>query len=158
MALLIIMKAHHSGQHSRKRYNIYYLPSAIWDKLFNQDELNKTLKKGNEYILFVDDEQEITYMGKKMLENLGYKVTIKSDSLSALEEFKSDPMKYSLLVTDQTMPKMFGTELAARMKEIRPGLKVIIITGYIDKLSEELITKNWNFRDYYETYSLKRFQ
>ena len=93
-----------------------YLPQ-FGTSMFNQDELNKTLKKGNEYILFVDDEQEITYMGKKMLENLGYKVTIKSDCLSALEEFKSDPMKYSLLVTDQTMPKMFGTELAARMKE-----------------------------------------
>jgi signal transduction histidine kinase/ActR/RegA family two-component response regulator len=118
-----------------------YLPQ-FGTSLLSQDELSKTLKKGNEYILFVDDEQEITYMGKKMLENLGYKVTITSDSLSALEEFRSDPMKYSLVVTDQTMPKMFGTELAARMKEIRPGMKVIIITGYIDKLSEELITKN----------------
>jgi len=118
-----------------------YLPQ-FGTSLLNQDEMSKTLKKGHEYILFVDDEQEITYMGKKMLENLGYKVTIKSDSLSALEEFKSDPMKYSLLVTDQTMPKMFGTELAARMKEIRPGMKVIIITGYIDKLSEDLLTKN----------------
>jgi CheY-like chemotaxis protein len=104
----------------------------------NQSELNKTITKGNEYILFVDDEQEITYMGKKMLENLGYKVTIKSDSLSALTEFKSNPSKYSLLVTDQTMPQMFGTELSARMKEIRPELKVIIITGYIDKISEEM--------------------
>ena len=118
-----------------------YLPqfSTI---LFSQNELNKTPTKGNEFILFVDDEQEITYMGKKMLENLGYKVTIKSDSLSALREFESNPLKYSLLVTDQTMPQMFGTELAARMKEIRPELKVIIITGYIDKLSEDLITSS----------------
>lgn len=103
------------------------------------DEMHKTLTKGDEFILFVDDEQEITYMGKKMLENLGYKVTIKTDSLSALEEFKLHPSKYSLLVTDQTMPRMFGTELAARMKEIRPELKVIIITGYIDKISENLM-------------------
>jgi len=107
----------------------------------NNDFLNKTITKGNEYILFVDDEQEITFMGKKMLENLGYKVTIKTDPLSALEEFKMNPGQYSLLVTDQTMPKMFGTELAARMKEIRPGLKVIIITGYIDKISEDMITE-----------------
>ncbi len=105
-------------------------------------ESNKTLTKGNEYIMFVDDEQEITYMGKKMLENLGYKVTIKTDSLSALEEFNLNPDKYSLLVTDQTMPKMFGTELAVRMREIRPELKVIIITGYIDKLSEDMINES----------------
>jgi len=119
-----------------------YLPKYGESPVSQQDDLNKTLTKGNEYILFVDDEQEITYMGKKMLESLGYKVTIKSDSLSALEEFKSDPLKYSLLVTDQTMPKMFGTELAERMKQIRPELKVVIITGFIDKLSEDLITKN----------------
>jgi signal transduction histidine kinase/ActR/RegA family two-component response regulator len=118
-----------------------YLPQYGTSPL-NRNELTKTISKGNEHILFVDDEQEITYMGKKMLENLGYKVTIKSDSLSALEEFRSDPMKYSLLVTDQTMPNMFGTELAGKMKEINPNLKVIIITGYIEKLSEELIAKN----------------
>ncbi len=107
----------------------------------NNDDLNKTITKGDEFILFVDDEQEITFMGKKMLENIGYKVTIMTDSLSALEEFKSNPNKYSLLVTDQTMPRMFGTELATKMREIRPELKVIIITGYIDKLSEDLINK-----------------
>jgi signal transduction histidine kinase/CheY-like chemotaxis protein len=106
------------------------------------DEMNKTITKGNEFILFVDDEQEITYMGKKMLENLGYKVTIKTDSMSALEEFRLNPAKYSLLVTDQTMPRMFGTQLAAKMKEIRPELKVIIITGYIDKISEDLMSES----------------
>lgn len=117
-----------------------YLPQ-YGTRPVSQADLNKTLTKGNEYILFVDDEQEITYMGKKMLENLGYMVTIKTDALSALEDFKSDPHKYSLLVTDQTMPRMFGTELAARLKEIRPDLKVIIITGYIDKLPEDIINE-----------------
>jgi len=117
-----------------------YLPQYGTNPV-NQDDLNKTITKGDEFILFVDDEQEITYMGKKMLENLGYKVTIKTDSLSALEEFKLNPAKYSLVVTDQTMPRMFGTELAVRLKEIRPGLKVIIITGYIDKISEDLINE-----------------
>ena len=117
-----------------------YLPQYGTSAVSN-DDLNKSITKGNEFILFVDDEQEITYMGKKMLENLGYKVTIKSDSLSALEEIKMNPAKYSLVVTDQTMPRMFGTELAVKMKEIRSDLKVIIITGYIDKLSEEMITE-----------------
>jgi CheY-like chemotaxis protein len=98
--------------------------------------------KGDEHILFVDDEPEITFMGKKMLETLGYKVSIKSDSLSALEEFKKDPKKYSLLVTDQSMPIMTGTELATLMKEIRPTLKVIIITGYSDSLSEKELSKS----------------
>ena len=77
-----------------------------------------------------------------MLENLGYTVTIKSDSITALEEFKKDPEKYSLLVTDQSMPNITGTELAALMKELQPDLKTIIITGYSDNLTEEELAKS----------------
>jgi len=80
-------------------------------------------------------------MGKKMLETLGYKVTIKSDSISALEEFKNSPKKFSLLITDQNMPGITGTELASMMKKIRRGLKVIIITGYADNLSEVALSR-----------------
>ena len=106
------------------------------------DKLDRKLIRGDEHILFVDDEPEITFMGKKMLENLGYKVTIKSDSQSALEEFMDDPEQYDLLVTDQNMPQIKGTEMAFRMKKIQPGLKVIIITGYADNLSEEDMVKS----------------
>ncbi len=118
-----------------------YLPKYGADSL-ESDKINKKPLKGDEYILFVDDEPEITFMGKKMLENLGYKVSITSNSISALEEFKKDPDKYSLLVTDQSMPNISGTELAIMMKEIRPALKVIIITGYADNLSEEVLSQN----------------
>jgi signal transduction histidine kinase/CheY-like chemotaxis protein len=115
-----------------------YLPKYGSDPLDSYKSDKKPVK-GNEHILFVDDEPEITFMGKKMLENLGYKVTIKSDSMSALEEFKKDPEKYSLLVTDQSMPNISGTELSTMMKEINPGLKVIVITGYSESLSEEVL-------------------
>jgi len=98
-------------------------------------ELTRELStRGNERILFVDDEKEITYMGKKMLESLGYTVDIKTDGSGALRELKSDPMKYDLLVTDQAMPKMLGSELVKAARKIRPDLKVIIITGYQDSL------------------------
>ncbi len=118
-----------------------YLPKYGSDPVSSHKSDKKPIK-GDEHILFVDDEPEIIFMGKKMLENLGYKVTIKSDSISALEEFKNNPKKYSLLVTDQNMPNIPGTELTSRMKEINPGLKAIIITGYADNLSEEVLTQN----------------
>jgi len=117
-----------------------YLPRYCGD-LPESDKSNKKPLKGVEHILFVDDEPEITFMGKKMLENLGYKVTISSDSLSALHEFTNDPGKYSLLVTDQNMPHLAGTDLAFRMRQIRPDLKVIIITGYSDSLSDEVLSE-----------------
>ena len=117
-----------------------YLPKDGSDPS-SSEKSDRKLIKGDEQILFVDDEPEITFMGKKMLENLGYKVTIKSDSISALEEFRNEPAKYSLLVTDQNMPRIPGTELALRMKKIRPDLKIIIITGYSDNLSDEILTQ-----------------
>ena len=118
-----------------------YLPKYGAD-LLESDKSDKKPLKGVEHILFVDDEPEITFMGKKMLENLGYKVSIASDSTSALEEFGNNPGKFSLLVTDQNMPNMRGTDIALKMREIQPDLKVIIITGYSEHLSEELLFKN----------------
>ena len=108
----------------------------------DSDKSSKKPLKGHEHILFVDDEPEITFMCKKMLENLGYKVSIQSDSQSALNEFKKNPTRYSLLVTDQNMPNILGTELASRMRKIQPGLKVMIITGYAENLSEEVLVKH----------------
>jgi signal transduction histidine kinase/ActR/RegA family two-component response regulator len=118
-----------------------YLPKYGAD-LLESDKSEKRPVKGDEYILFVDDEPEITFMGKKMLENLGYRVSVTSNSISAFEEFKKDPDRYSLLVTDQSMPNISGTELAMMMKKIRPGLRVIIITGYADNLSEETLSQS----------------
>jgi YesN/AraC family two-component response regulator len=51
-----------------------------------------------------------------------------------LRELRNDPDKYDLLVTDQAMPKMLGTELVEAARKIRPDLKVIIITGYRDSI------------------------
>jgi DNA-binding NtrC family response regulator len=82
----------------------------------------------------VDDEKEITFMGKRMLESLGYTVDIRTDSSAALKDFRNNPDKYDLMVTDQAMPKMLGTELVREAKKIRPDLKVIIITGFKDSI------------------------
>lgn len=117
---------------------VIYLPKYVGD-IQESDKLSRKVLKGDEYILFVDDEPEITFMGKKMLENLGYKVSISSNSLSAFEEFTANPDKYSLLVTDQNMPNVTGTQLAAKIKAVKPDIRVIIITGYSDSLSEEVL-------------------
>jgi len=105
------------------------------------NQVTEMTRKGNENILFVDDEKEITYMGKKMLESLGYTVDIRTDGFSALHEIQSHKRKYDLLVTDQNMPKMLGTDLVKRAKKIRPDLKVILITGYEDSIKEGSISE-----------------
>ena len=104
-----------------------------------EKDLPHLLKKGKGSILFVDDEKEITFMGKRMLESLGYTVDIKTDSQEALRVFNEDPYKYDLLVTDQAMPKLMGTQLIAKVKEFRPDLKSIIITGYQESIPADAI-------------------
>ena len=99
------------------------------------------LIKGREHILFVDDEEEITFMGKKMLETLGYSVNIQTDTRKAVAEFEENYKKYDLLVTDQTMPHMLGTDMARHFRQIKSDLKVIIITGYSNSISAELLER-----------------
>ncbi len=115
-----------------------YLPQHS-EEIIPEKITSQKVKKGRGSILFVDDEKEITYMGKRMLESLGYTVDIKTDSQAALQDFKQDPYKYDLLVTDQAMPKLMGTELIGKVKKIRPDLKSIIITGYQDSIPKNAI-------------------
>ena len=61
---------------------------------------------GNERILFVDDEEMLTKMGKLLLEKKGYTVAVSNSSIEALEVFKDQHDRFDLVITDQTMPEM----------------------------------------------------
>ena len=86
-------------------------------------------------ILLVDDEEMLVEIGKDMLQELGYNSLGATDSQTALELFKSAPNEFDLVITDNTMPGMTGTELATKMLAIRPDIPVILATGY--SISEE---------------------
>uniref|UniRef100_C6E0E3 histidine kinase n=1 Tax=Geobacter sp. (strain M21) TaxID=443144 RepID=C6E0E3_GEOSM len=84
---------------------------------------------GSGSILFVDDEEDVVFGCKKMLERLGYQVTTGADGVQALELFRGNPQAFDLVVTDQTMPRMTGTELSRELLQIRPDIPVILCTG-----------------------------
>ena len=84
---------------------------------------------GQERILFVDDEEDVVFAGKKMLERLGYQVVVGRDGLDALDIFRAAPASFDLVITDQTMPRMTGTELTRQLMLIRPDIPVILCTG-----------------------------
>lgn len=92
---------------------------------------------GNERILFIDDEELLADVGKAMLERLGYRVTVRRNSIEALSTFQNQPDQFDLVITDQTMPGMTGSDLARRMLQIRPGMPIILCTGYSSLMSEE---------------------
>jgi signal transduction histidine kinase/CheY-like chemotaxis protein len=92
---------------------------------------------GKEHILLIDDEAQIINIEQEILERLGYKVTTKTDSEEALEEFAAQPDRFDLVITDMTMPKLNGDQLARRMMSIRPQIPVILCTGFHEDISEE---------------------
>ena len=85
---------------------------------------------GSERILFVDDEKMLVDVGARILKRLGYEVSARISPIDALELFKAKPRYFDLVITDQTMPGMTGEALAKELLQIRPGIPVIICTGY----------------------------
>jgi len=84
---------------------------------------------GKERILFVDDEEVLSALGKQGLQMLGYRVTARSDAQEALEEVRLHPQEYDLVITDLSMPGLTGVELAQRIRKIRKDLPAILVTG-----------------------------
>ncbi|MFP4420967.1 MAG: ATP-binding protein [Desulfococcaceae bacterium] len=92
---------------------------------------------GGEHILVVDDEAAITEMIRRMLEGLGYVVTVRNQSLKALDDFQAAPDRFDLMIVDMTMPGLRGDQLTRRMREIRPDLPVILLSGFSELLTDE---------------------
>jgi nitrogen-specific signal transduction histidine kinase/ActR/RegA family two-component response regulator len=91
-----------------------------------------------ERILFVDDEMPIVTIGRRILERQGYKVTTQTSSIEALKLFSSHPDEFDLVVTDLTMPKLTGDQLARELKKIRPNIPVVLCTGYSKQIDEKM--------------------
>jgi DNA-binding NtrC family response regulator len=90
-------------------------------------------------ILVVDDNEDIADIIKTLLENDGFKVDAFNDSLLALEYFKSNLKKFSVVVSDVRMPGMSGIELVAHIKKIEPTVQAIFMTAFdVDSIKPEL--------------------
>ena len=114
-----------------------YLPVIQTSKTIVKTENNLPLQKGNERVLLVDDEDTIAQMEKIMLERLGYQVSVRTNSIDALELFRNKPDNFDLVMTDLTMPNMTGDKLAGELIKIRPEIPIILCTGFSETMSEE---------------------
>jgi PAS domain S-box-containing protein len=95
------------------------------------------IRGGSECILFVDDESNLAEMGKQILGSLGYKTESRTSSIEALEAFRSSPGKFSLVITDQTMPNMTGLQLSKEIRKIKPEIPIILCTGFSENVNEQ---------------------
>ena len=96
-----------------------------------------SLPRGNERVLFVDDEPVLADLGVHMLKPLGYTVTTQTNSIEALERFRAQPQGFDLVVTDMTMPDMTGLELAEKLLQIRADLPIILCSGFSEKVTHD---------------------
>ncbi len=116
-----------------------YLPAERCDIKDTDENALADIPGGSERLILVDDEESLMLAEKGILEDFGYHISGFTKSEQALEAFMNDPMSFDTVITDYTMPRMTGYELALRIREIRKDIPVIICTGYIDSEVEARI-------------------
>ena len=90
------------------------------------------LSGGSETILLVEDEEGVRDLARRILELRGYKVIAASNPMVAAQVFERHEGPIQLLLTDVVMPTMSGRQLAEHLALLRPGLKVLYMSGYTD--------------------------
>ncbi len=95
------------------------------------------MPRGTETILFVDDEEDIVTMRQRMLSYLGYRVLPATSPEQALDYFNRDEEKIDLVITDHTMPRMTGLQLASEILASQPHVPIILCSGYSEAITLE---------------------
>ncbi len=115
-----------------------FLPGIEQPGDFQEKLDGRAVPRGTERVLLVDDEEDLLYAGAKMLRRLGYEPVVFGSSLEALEAFRAKPDSFDLIITDQSMPHMNGTELAREALRIRPGIPIILCSGFSSDSGETI--------------------
>ncbi len=132
-----------------------YLPAITGEQKKKPNEIRKNAAEAkHERILLVDDDENLVFSTELMLTQLGYEVTSRTNPVLALELFRTDHEKFNLVITDQAMPEMNGIQLAKKMAEIRPGMPIILCTGY-DPTSSYGSDENGQIADYISELAIK---
>jgi CheY-like chemotaxis protein len=108
-----------------------YFPAAGAAAVQSQTQVQEAPRGRGQHVLHVDDEAALVLLLKRMLERSGYRATGATDPLAALQIFRSRPQDFDAVVTDLSMPGMSGLDLAGRLRQIRPDLPIVIMSGYI---------------------------
>ncbi|MCE5252489.1 PAS domain S-box protein [bacterium] len=120
-------------------FHVYFPRVDEHEQTKNHDKT--VLPGGNERILFIDDEEQLTNLIKRMLEHLGYKVTAYNSCVDALDVFRTQPDQFDLVITDYMMPNMNGMDLSREIIKIRKDIPVILISGFGDMIHKEKLNE-----------------
>jgi len=111
-----------------------YLPLCTECVPPDQAEASGENSRGSETILVAEDNSQVKELTETILRDLGYNVLSGNNGTEALELLSSRKGQVDLLLTDVIMPDMNGRELFLKAEESQPGLKVLYMSGYADKV------------------------
>jgi len=112
---------------------IVYLPRAAGDAEEASDAPTPSGGVGRETILVVEDDATVRALARAALEPRGFRILAAADGAAALELAERHDGPVDLLLTDVVMPRLGGVDLARRLQETRPGLRVLFASGYLEQ-------------------------
>ncbi len=124
-----------------------YLPRAL-DPITEEEGTNAGVcPQGNETVLLVEDEASILDLGKIVLERFGYTVLAASTPREALDIAQRFENPIHLLITDVVLPEMNGKDLGRHLERIKPGIRVLFMSGYTSNVivHRGVLEENVNF-------------
>jgi two-component system cell cycle sensor histidine kinase/response regulator CckA len=98
---------------------------------------------GPETILVVEDATHVRKLVQKILEDADFEVLTAAGGAEAVQLAAEYPRKIDLLLTDVLMPEISGPELAKKLKELRPEMKIMLMSGYADGML--ILNYGWYF-------------
>jgi PAS domain S-box-containing protein len=114
-----------------------WLPAADNMPRLLAEPVGEVPRGHGERVMIVDDERALVALAEETLAALGYEPVAFDSSVAALQAFRADPKRFDLVLTDETMPDLTGTELARELRQLRPDISIILMSGYSDtQLSE----------------------
>ena len=114
-----------------------YFPAQASQAALIDAAVGKAALGGGQKILLLDDESALTAPFQRLLERLNYHVTTRNSAREAVSLFRENPTQFDLVITDLTMPEMNGLEVARQLQEMRPGLPIILVSGFTPDLNHE---------------------
>ncbi|MBI5568695.1 MAG: PAS domain S-box protein [Desulfomonile tiedjei] len=118
-----------------------YLPVTKDDAASNQEAGKLVPRGGSETILVVEDEDHIRDLGKRYLDRAGYTVLEARNGREALELYRRETKRISLIILDLIMPEMGGKQCMEQLVKINPEAKVLIASGYSSGGSEKEVVQ-----------------
>ena len=124
-----------------------YFPTASEPVKVDAPAAPQAQRTRHGHLLYVDDEEALVLFATRLLTRLGFQVTGFTDAADALQEFVTHSAEYDAVVTDLSMPKMTGLEFAREVLAIRPGVPVVITSGYV-RPEDQLRAQQLGIRDF----------